>query len=83
MNSPRLQSRISHESGKARQLANSHLAPEAIVDSLYLTAFARPPRPEEARIALVAFNAPDAKRITVIEDLLWALLNSPEFILNH
>lgn len=83
MNSPRLQSRINHDTGKARQLAESNLTPEAVVDSLYLAAFARPPRPEESRVALAAFNAPEAKRIVVIEDLLWALLNSPEFILNH
>jgi len=83
MNSPRLQSRISHEKGRARQLADSKLSPQAIVEELYLSTYSRLPRPGEMKVALDAFAQPDAKPVVVIEDLLWALLNAPEFILNH
>src|SRR5439155_20077440 len=60
--------------------ANKPVA-DAVAD-LYLATFSRPPTPEEGKRAeaLIA-QAPSKKE--GYEDLLWALLNSKEFLFNH
>ncbi len=83
MNSPRLQKRISSAEGRARKLADSNLTPEAIVAELYLATYGRPPLPDEVQDATAPFRATEAKRATAVEDVLWSLLNSPEFLFNH
>jgi hypothetical protein len=83
MNSNRLQDKISSERGRARKLAESKLEPREIVAELYLAAYSRPPSDDEAAVALKAFSAKGATRQTAAEDVLWALLNSAEFVFNH
>jgi hypothetical protein len=53
------------------------------VTELYLTTLSRPPTEQELQIATAAFSAPEATRQNATEDVFWALLNSPEFELNH
>ena len=67
-------------SGRAGELVASSATPAGIVDELFLATLARAPRPEEARAAVAAIEA-DRQRGT--ENLLWALLNTAEFLVNH
>jgi hypothetical protein len=64
-------------------LAESKAAPEEIVTELYLRALSRFPTGEELATAAKVFSAEKATRQTATEDVLWALLNSPEFVFNH
>lgn len=55
---------------------------ETIIEDLYLTTLSRKPRPEElAKAREFVSNAKTQK--DGIEDLLWALINSREFLFNH
>lgn len=54
----------------------------ALVEELYLVTVSRPPKPEEMRTALELMQSAPAPRVGA-EDLLWALLNSREFLFNH
>jgi hypothetical protein len=81
MNSRDLQNQIG--SGRARQMADSKMSAEEIVQELYLAAYARYPTDEELSIATTPFKAPEAKRRDATEDVMWALLNSAEFVFNH
>ena len=83
LNSPAIQDKLTSPTGRAARLAASDLPPEGIVNELYLTALSRPPRPAELAAALAAFNMPEAARHTATEDLLWSIMNSAEFVLNH
>ena len=83
MHSTKLQAKISSSKGRATQLANGTAPPEQVVTQLYLAAYARRPTQEEMRIATEVFSSPNATRQTAIEDIMWALLNSAEFVLNH
>ncbi len=83
MNSRSLQSKLSSDSGRAAKLAAGDWPPARIVEELYLVTLARRPTPTEVERATSAFTAKEATRRTATEDLLWALLNSPEFLLNH
>jgi len=55
------------------------------VETLYLAALARRPRPEESAKMLkyVAAGGARSDRKAALADVFWALLNSPEFRLNH
>jgi hypothetical protein len=79
MNSPALHEKITAENGRCHQLASGNSTTSDILDELYLAAFSRFPT-EQERAGLVAeFSKPDTNRKTLIEDVLWSLLNSPEF----
>ncbi|MEQ8765224.1 MAG: DUF1553 domain-containing protein [Planctomycetota bacterium] len=54
---------------------------EALVEALYLTAFCRPPNAEERSVALRFLSG--RARGEAIEDLVWALINTKEFLFQH
>ena len=83
MNSNRLQAKINDANGRAKKLANSKETEPEIIADLYVTALNRMPTSEESAIAEKTFSAKDATRETAVEDLLWALINSAEFVFNH
>jgi hypothetical protein len=80
MNSPDIHARVTSDAGRAAQLASSERTPEEIVDEVYLLVYCRHPRPEEREVALSLFRAPEANRRRATEDLMWALMNTPEFV---
>lgn len=83
MNSPELNDKIRSRQGVARRLADGNLPPQALIDELFLTALARYPT-EKERTPLAGALAPDrSERRAFVEDVLWALLNSKEFLYNH
>ena len=83
MNSEQLSKRLAHKDGRAASLAESKLTPNEIVEEIYLSLYARFPSEKEKTIALSVFSEEGASRKTAAEDLIWALLNTPEFVLNH
>ena len=50
---------------------------------LYLALYSRWPSDEEKRIALESLEVGSPKRQQAVEDLIWALINSAEFVFNH
>ena len=83
MNSRSLQSKLADTKGIVHQLSSSDRKPAEIVTELYLRAYSRLPTERELGIAVRTFEVPGVKRQTATEDLLWALLNAPEFVFNH
>lgn len=83
MHSKGLQSKLSHARGRAHGLATSTRTPADIIAELYLLCYSRPPSPPEADAALRSFKREGVSRQEATEDVLWALLNSAEFIFNH
>jgi hypothetical protein len=83
MNSDELQKKLSSDSGRVQELVTSDLAPAGIVTELYLSALSRRPTRNELETACTAYEATGATRRTATEDVLWALLNSAEFVFNH
>jgi hypothetical protein len=78
MNSPELDRKLSDESARPAQLAESDASDAEIVEQAYLLVYCRPPTADEAEQALAVF-AEHEKRQDAVEDLFWALLNTPEF----
>jgi hypothetical protein len=70
------------KSGRLRGLLGSDQSDAEIVDELFLTTLSRAPAGDESRAALEHVQErPD--RGAAFVDILWALLNTREFILNH
>jgi hypothetical protein len=85
LNAKGIQEKLAAEKGRAAQLAaDSTLSERAKVDELYRLAFSRSATDAEAEVALKHLAQSDAKaKRAAYEDLIWALLNSKEFLFNH
>ncbi len=70
------------EGGVVRDLLEAGRSPEQIVEQLYLACLSRRPTAEESQ-RLAALLAESEDVATALEDLLWAILNSKEFLFNH
>ncbi len=82
MNSPEINAKIRDRDGTARRLADTDLPPERVVEELFLGTLSRPPTVAE-RTAMTALLQEASSRREGVEDVLWALLNSREFVFNH
>ena len=80
MNSAAIEGKIAAESSRAATLAASDLPPERIVEELYLACYTRFPTSSEREPLLALYAAQGRSRRQVTEDILWSLINSPEFI---
>jgi len=83
LNSAEVQSKLSDANGRAAKLAaDTNRTHEEKVRDLYLWVYARPPVPEELQVALAHLEKHENKQ-QAYEDILWALLNTKEFLFNH
>jgi hypothetical protein len=80
MNSPSLHGKVTSDNGRAALLAKTEKTPREIVEELYLLVYARFPTDEEIQFGEKLFTEPDTTRRQAAEDLLWALINTPEFV---
>ncbi len=82
MNSPALHRKVTSDDGRCAELAKSKKTPTEIVDELYLLAYCRYPTDTERANAVKRFDKKGATRRSATEDLMWALINTPEFVFN-
>lgn len=80
MNSENLYRKVTSDSGQAAKLAASDKAPGEIIEELYLLMYSRYPQPEERAACLKLFEEEGSDRRKIVEDLMWAMLNTPEFV---
>ena len=79
---PTFTTKFAHADGRIRQLLQRGAPAHEIVEDLYLSALSRFPSPEE-RTELERMLGEQGLRKETLEDLLWALINSEEFLHNH
>ncbi|MBI1349072.1 DUF1553 domain-containing protein [bacterium] len=80
MNSKDLYQRVTAKDGRAADLAERELSPEQIVEEVYLAVYGRRPSADELSIAVTDFPTDPKDRRVLIEDLMWALINTAEFV---
>ncbi|QDT98633.1 DUF1549 and DUF1553 domain-containing protein [Gimesia aquarii] len=94
INSYEIKRKLSTSTGRAALMAKSDKKPEENVTELYLAAFARKPRPEEMQTAIKYLTEPlmdtngkpiKNKKVSNkdYQDLIWALMNTKEFLFTH
>jgi hypothetical protein len=82
MNSPNLYRKVTSDDGRCAELAKGKKTVSEIVDELYLLAYCRYPTDTERAAAVKRFEKKGATRRSASEDLMWALINTPEFVFN-
>ena len=84
MNGDYLQKKLSAPSGRIAKLF-SQKPPEEVITSLYYGTLSRPPSAEELGKAtdIVKSRPTPESQKRAVEDMLWVLLNSREFMFNH
>lgn len=79
MNSPAVQAKVTSDQGRAAELAASKKTDREIVEELYLLTYSRYPTDAEHAVGAKVLARKVPRRQSV-EDLLWALMNTPEFV---
>ncbi|MGC4006936.1 MAG: DUF1549 and DUF1553 domain-containing protein [Pirellulales bacterium] len=83
LNSSDVQNKLAGGSGRAAAMAaDKTTPPERKIERLYLVAFARKPEPSETAAALAHLEKFKHEKVAY-EDLIWALINTKEFLFNH
>ena len=82
LNGDFLNKKIGDKAGRVEKLLTAKAPVPKAVEELYLVTLSRPPRPEEVAQAR-RWLAEAANPREGAQDLLWALLNSREFLFNH
>ncbi len=89
LNSDEIQGKVTRQGGRAAALAADARPDEAKVAELFRWAFARTPTGDDLRTALDHVRAMDARtpggagKRVAYENILWALLNTKEFVFNQ
>jgi hypothetical protein len=82
VNSPELEDKIASDTGRVARLVQEKAPSEKSVEELYLATLSRlPTDAERARACAHLGQGSDLRRR--LEDLLWSLINSKEFLFNH
>jgi hypothetical protein len=92
LNAKDIQEKLAHDKGRAAELALSSRSDDENLRDLYLLAYARDPQAKEiesakAHIEKVTQGKKDKELSTAkrqaYEDIIWALINTKEFLFNH
>lgn len=79
MNAPILQNKLASDQGRAAKLAASKKSSRELVEECYLLVYCRRPTELENQPSVRRLEKAGANRRPAIENLLWALMNTPEF----
>ena len=78
MNSPAFNKKLATDTAQPARLAASELPNDKLVEEVFLRIYCRPPTTAEMTKAAAILPAKESRRPNV-EDLFWALMNTPEF----
>ena len=79
-----MQQKISNKTGRAALLAaDKDRSHEVKIKELYRWVYSREPKANELKIALAHIAKHEKSPNTAYEDIVWALVNTKEFLFNH
>ena len=82
INGPTVNEKIRNPNNRLGKLLGAKMTDDAILTDLYYAALSRPPFDDEKKLAL-AHIAKGADKRKAWEDVLWALINTREFLFRH
>jgi hypothetical protein len=81
-NHPSIREKIANPQGRVAKIAKDFADPDKAVEEMYLWTLSRPPTAEEAAACRAHVQASGSPK-EGLEDVMWGLLNTREFVLNH
>ena len=83
-NSDEIENKLADGNGKIARLTKEKLPDKEFIDDLYLGALGRFPTADESAKSLAYLSSlPPDKRQQGLEDVLWTILNTKEFMFNR
>jgi hypothetical protein len=84
VNGDTLNQKLADKNNRVARWMKENTPPEEIVDDAYLSALSRYPTPiEKTKMVAALSSAEEKEKRAALEDMLWALLSSREFLFNH
>jgi hypothetical protein len=83
LNSNEIQGKLARAGGRAEKLAADKRSDEEKVRELFVWCFGRQPSQEHLQVALDHINRHQANKRQAYENILWALINTKEFVFNR
>jgi hypothetical protein len=83
LNGKSILGRVKNPSARPTLLLKGKPTDEQLVTDLYLWSLARTPTEKERKLGTAFLKDGPADRTTAAQDLMWALLNSKDFLLVH
>ena len=82
INGDLIQTKLTAPQGRLAKFVSEKTEPEEAIRQCYLVTYCRPPNPQELQFALEFLNSSRSQQ-DGYQDILWAILNSREFLFNH
>lgn len=84
LNSSEVQTKVGKDGARAKTLAaDSERSHDERIQDLYRAAFSRAAEPDELQVALAYIESHKDNVPAAYEDIMWALINTKEFLFNH
>jgi hypothetical protein len=83
LNAKTIQEKLAHSDGRAAKLAKDTAPISEKLQAIYLAAISRPPTDQEIKTAAAFIDKMAGKEQAAWEDILWAVVNTKEFLFNH
>lgn len=83
LNSDDIQNKLSRQNGRADLLAKDTRPDAEKIDEMFVWAFSRKPTPQQRESALAHIAKHSQNKKLAYENILWALLNTKEFMFNQ
>ncbi len=83
INGKSILNRVTAGNGRANQLATKKLSDDQLIDQLYLWSLARHATNDEVDLGKRFFSAYEGPKNEAVQDMMWVLLNSRDFMLVH
>ncbi len=83
LNSKEVQAKLAGDASRPAAMAASSQPTPELIRELYVSALSRQPSAEELHTAATYLEDCADRRREAFEDLVWAILNSKEFLFNH
>ena len=80
MNSPNLHAKVTEEKNKLTEWIEAELPVDELIDRIYLSCYSRHPDDQELTICRGVFATDGTTQRQAAQDIMWALINTPEFM---
>lgn len=82
-NGDTLNEKLKQKDNRVDRLLSSGKTPAQIIEEVYLASVSRFPTPQEQKAMAAALSGTSEEKREVLQDILWSLMSSRDFVFNH